>query len=83
MRDMSTPRTLKTGRPKKTKQNRKDDVIRVRVTSEQKVTLTEAADLGGHDVSSWLRGLGLREAQRLLFEAQQRLVVPKAPEEER
>lgn len=52
----------KTGRPPKG-EDRKGDLIRVRVTAEQKATLSAAAERAGLDVSSWLRALGLREAQ--------------------
>ncbi len=43
---------------------RKDDMIRIRVTAEQKRVMTEAAERTGLDVSAWLRVLGLREAAR-------------------
>jgi len=39
-------------------------MVRVRVTAEQKKALTAAADRAGLDVSSWLRAVGLAEAQR-------------------
>jgi hypothetical protein len=42
---------------------RKESAIRVRVTEEQKRTLTERARRDGLDVSAWLRAVGLREAQ--------------------
>lgn len=57
-------KTAKTGRPEKPKEDRKDDVIRVRVTAEQKAKLTAAAERAGSDVSTWLRMIGIREAQR-------------------
>ena len=41
---------------------RKEEQIRIRVTSEQKQVLTEAAGRAGLDVSTWLRSLGLKEA---------------------
>lgn len=47
---------------RKVKAQRKEDVIRLRVTSEQKRTLVEAAERAGLDVSAWLRSIGLREA---------------------
>ena len=47
---------------KKPRALRKDEMIRVRVTVEQKRLLSEAAHLYGLDVSTWLRVLGLREA---------------------
>jgi hypothetical protein len=42
--------------------SRKEEVIKVRVTIEQKTTLTEAASRDGLEVSTWLRSLGLRAA---------------------
>lgn len=42
--------------------DRKEEVIKVRVSSEQKTTLTEAASRDGLEVSTWLRALGLRAA---------------------
>ena len=47
---------------RKPKAQRKEDSIRIRVTQEQKRTLTAAAERAGLDVSSWLRTVGLREA---------------------
>ncbi len=44
---------------------RKDEVIRVRVSAEQKKALTDAATGVGLGVSSWLLSLGLREVQKL------------------
>jgi SOS-response transcriptional repressor LexA len=44
---------------------RKGELIRVRVTNEQKDILSAAAERAGLDVSSWLRAIGLREAQRI------------------
>lgn len=66
---MAKPKVPKTGRPKKTEKDRKDEVIRVRVTTDQKAMLTAAAERAGYDVSTWLRGLGVREAQRAHNEA--------------
>jgi uncharacterized protein (DUF1778 family) len=48
---------------RKTKAERKEEAIRVRVTAEQKKTLAERAAQEGLDVSAWLRSVGLREAQ--------------------
>lgn len=42
----------------------KDQNILIRVTAEQKRALVAAADRAGLELSSWLRALGLREAQR-------------------
>jgi uncharacterized protein (DUF1778 family) len=52
----------KTRRVKRRKEVRKDQDIRIRVTTEQKQTLTDAATRAGLGVSSWLLMLGLREA---------------------
>ena len=54
--------TQKTHRVKRRKEVRKDQDIRIRVTEEQKQTLTDAATRAGLGVSSWLLMLGLREA---------------------
>jgi len=40
----------------------KDDVVRMRVTSEQKEALTAAAEREGLELSAWLRQLALRAA---------------------
>jgi uncharacterized protein (DUF1778 family) len=52
----------KTRRVKHRKAVRKEEIIRLRVTAEQKQMLTEAAERAGLGVSSWLLMLGLREA---------------------
>lgn len=57
-------RPKKAGRPTKGEKERKGELIRVRVTTEQKDAFTAAADRAGYDVSTWLRGLGVREVQR-------------------
>lgn len=43
----------------------KDDVVRMRVTAEQKRALTEAAEREGLELSAWLRQLALRAAGAL------------------
>jgi uncharacterized protein (DUF1778 family) len=43
---------------------RKEEQIRVRLTVEQKKKLTTAAARAGLEVSTWLRSIGLREAER-------------------
>jgi len=48
--------------PKKRAKAVKDDVVRMRVTSEQKRALTAAADAAGLELSAWLRQLALRAA---------------------
>jgi uncharacterized protein (DUF1778 family) len=49
---------------KQAKRQRKDELIQLRVTGEQKRTLMEAAQARGLELSAWLRSLGLREASR-------------------
>jgi uncharacterized protein (DUF1778 family) len=44
---------------------RKEDVVRMRVTLEQKQALVAAAEREGLDVSAWLRQLALRAAGAL------------------
>ncbi len=43
----------------------KDDMVRVRVTADQKRAMQDAADRAGLEVSAWLRQLALREAGAL------------------
>jgi uncharacterized protein (DUF1778 family) len=43
----------------------KDEVVRMRVSAEQKEALTEAAKQEGLDLSVWLRQLALRAAHAL------------------
>ena len=47
---------------RKPPQNRKEQLVQIRVTAEQKRIMTEAADTAGLDLSSWLRQLGLKAA---------------------
>ena len=56
---------------RKPKALRKEEMIRIRVTAEQKRLMTEAAERTGLDVSAWLRVLGLRKpaTQRFLPDA--------------
>lgn len=51
-------------RSKKTQAEKpvKGDVIRMRVTSDQKSAIVAAAELDGLEVSAWLRQLALRAA---------------------
>ena len=49
---------------RKAKAERKMDVIRLRVTDEQKRVLTQAAHRAGLELSGWLRSLALREARK-------------------
>ena len=55
---------MATTKRRKPKALRKEAIINVRLTDEQKTTLTEAATRAGLGVSSWLLSLGLREAKR-------------------
>ena len=43
----------------------KDDVVRMRVSAEQKQALTTAAERDGLELSAWLRQLALRAAGAL------------------
>jgi uncharacterized protein (DUF1778 family) len=47
---------------RKPAQHRKEQLVQIRVTAEQKKIMTEAADRVGLDLSSWLRQLGLKAA---------------------
>jgi len=47
---------------RKPKAERKEELIRVRVTVDQKEAFVDAAGKEGLDVSSWLRRLGMRAA---------------------
>ena len=51
-------------RPKKGKADRKDRIIQLRVTEEQRKVLQAAADRAGADLSTWLRMVGLEQARR-------------------
>ncbi len=51
---------------RKPSERRKDEVLRVRVTAEQKATFEEAATRTGLDVSGWLRMVGLVAAKEAL-----------------
>jgi len=44
---------------------RREEVIRLRVTKSQKRKLREAAKAAGLDLSAWIRTLALREADRM------------------
>jgi hypothetical protein len=51
-------------KPKRRKPVRKEESIHIRLTAEQKGTLTEAATKAGLGLSTWLLTLGIREAQK-------------------
>lgn len=54
--------TRRRGRPRKEDAGRKDDVIRFRVTDEQRDLIQAAADARGVDLSAWIRELVLSAA---------------------
>ncbi len=49
---------------RKSKAQRKEELVRVRLTGEQKELFVNSAAGAGLDVSSWLRSLALREIKR-------------------
>lgn len=55
----------KTAKKRPSKAVVKDDVVRMRVTAEQKQSLTEAAQRDGLELSQWLRQLALRASGSL------------------
>jgi uncharacterized protein (DUF1778 family) len=60
---MARTASTTTKRPKRRKLVRKEDSIHIRLTADQKQTLTEAAERAGLGVSSWLLAIGLRAAE--------------------
>lgn len=54
--------TLADMKRRKSKAERKEATILIRLTDEQKAILHEAAERAGLDLSSWMRSVGLREA---------------------
>jgi len=55
----------KTPKKRKAKDDRKGDVVRMRVTADQKDAITREASRNGLEVSQWLRQLALRAAGAL------------------
>jgi uncharacterized protein (DUF1778 family) len=51
--------------PRKRPKGVKDDVVRMRVTTDQKQALADAAARDGLELSAWLRQLALRAAGAL------------------
>jgi uncharacterized protein (DUF1778 family) len=51
-------------RPKKQPADLKDITLKIRVTSEQRLRLQQAADAEGLELSGWLRQVALRQAGR-------------------
>jgi uncharacterized protein (DUF1778 family) len=50
---------------RKPKDERKEEMIRVRVTKDQLAAMTAAAHRSGLELSSWLRSLGMQHAGAL------------------
>lgn len=66
MANAKAPKRSPKAEPVRRKEVRKEDQIRIRVTTEQKTLLTQAAEKAGAGLSSWLLIVGLREARKLL-----------------
>lgn len=49
---------------RKPAEDRKDEMVRIRMKMKTKNMLVEAAESDGLDLSSWLRMLGVREAKK-------------------
>jgi len=58
-------KTKKRARPIPASKPLKDDMVRMRVSAEQKQALTAAAERSGLELSAWLRQLALRAAGAL------------------
>lgn len=56
------------GRPPKKPSERKDETLRVPVTTAQKATISRAAEVAGEDFAAWARVVLLAEAGRVLGE---------------
>lgn len=50
---------------RKPKASRKEESVRLRITTAQKEKFTTAAEKVGLDLSSWLRTIATREAEKL------------------
>lgn len=50
--------------PKRRKAVRKDEMVPVRMTTEQKATLARVAQEAGMGLSTWLLSLGIRETKQ-------------------
>jgi uncharacterized protein (DUF1778 family) len=64
---------------KKAKRDRKEEVIRLRVTTEQKEAMVEAAKKQGLDISAWLRFLGMTAAGTVEIQQRSRIQMPGRP----
>lgn len=61
---MATKATTKAAaKRRKPKAQRKEAIVNIRMTQEQKTVLTEAASKAGLGLSGWLLSLGLREVK--------------------
>lgn len=64
MRGMGNGKRKKdSGKPRKAPEDKKDNLIKVRVTDDQKRLFADTAEGEGLDVSSWLRQVGIRAAK--------------------
>jgi len=54
----------KAGRPKKTKKERRDDVLRIRLTASERHIIDVAAQKNHLDTSAWTRSIILKEAEK-------------------
>jgi hypothetical protein len=61
----TVPIVAKASKKRRPKDDTKDDVIRMRVTADQKRAISSAAERDGLEVSQWLRQLALRAAGAL------------------
>lgn len=59
------PKARKKPAPKPAAKPTKDEVVRMRVTADQKAAMVKAADAAGLELSQWLRQLALRAAGAL------------------
>jgi uncharacterized protein (DUF1778 family) len=55
-------KTTQKAHPAQASKPLKDDLVRMRVSAEQKQALAEAAERAGLELSAWLRQLALRAA---------------------
>jgi uncharacterized protein (DUF1778 family) len=59
------PKAKKKAPARRVAKPNKDDVVRMRVTAEQKAAMVRAAEADGLELSQWLRQLALRAAGAL------------------
>jgi len=53
----------KENKRRKPASERREDIIRIRVTASQKKRLAQAAKAAGLDLSAWIRAIALRAAE--------------------